>query len=294
MKSSDVIEVLTTLAWDGPYSETDLARAGDALEQGKVLYLPHLPFQLLPSEDRFLTADIAGGNRKNVSFDPTRGALGGNKPGPDAEDLAAMLNRFGTMAHALVAGLMPRYAAKLERARTSFRPVEVKGREQTPRHDDRLLHVDAFPTRPMRGKRILRVFSNISPDNSPREWRVAGDFAGYAKRFLPRIRSPLPGTAALQAAIGLTKGKRSPYDALMLGLHDQGKFDAEWQYATDQATVFFPSGTTWMCFTDSVLHAAMAGRCALEQTFHIPVEAMAHPELSPLHQLETMTGRALI
>ena len=55
----------------------------------------------------------------------------------------------------------------------------------------------------------------------------------------------------------------------------------------------FPPGTTWLCFTDLVLHAALAGHCALEQTFHLPVAAMAHPERSPLRVLEGLAGRAL-
>ena len=56
----------------------------------------------------------------------------------------------------------------------------------------------------------------------------------------------------------------------------------------------FPAGTTWLCFTDQVLHAALAGHCALEQTFHLPVAALAHPERAPLRVLERLAGRALV
>lgn len=287
------VRTLPGNAWNGPFSAGDRALAQAALEAGEVLFLPRLAFALAAGEERFLAADLAAGHRKNISFDPTRGALGGAKPGPDAAELAALMNRFGDQARTLVAGLIPGYAAHLEIARTSFRPTEVKGRAQTPRHDDRLLHVDAFPSRPMRGRRILRVFSNISPDASPREWRVGGDFSDYARRFLPRIRAPLPGSATIRALFGLTHGKRSAYDSLMLGLHDQGKYDREWQASTARQTVLFPAGSTWLCFTDTVLHAAMAGRGALEQTFHLPVAAMARPELSPLRVLEKLTGRVL-
>jgi hypothetical protein len=42
-----------------------------------------------------------------------------------------------------------------------------------------------------------------------------------------------------------------------------------------------------------VLHAALAGHCALEQTFHLPVPAMQHPERSPLRVLEQLVGRTL-
>jgi hypothetical protein len=58
--------------------------------------------------------------------------------------------------------------------------------------------------------------------------------------------------------------------------------------------VEFDAGATWFCFTDQVLHAALAGHAALEQTFYLPVEAMAAPSTSPLRVLEGLTGRALV
>jgi hypothetical protein len=49
-----------------------------------------------------------------------------------------------------------------------------------------------------------------------------------------------------------------------------------------------------MCFTDQAMHAALKGQFCLEQTFHLPIGALAHPERSPLKVLERMTGRALV
>lgn len=295
MDAGDVLEALTVTEWDGPFDAAAQARAVATLEEGRVLFLPHLAFRLDAAERRFLTPAVAGGDRKNVSVDPVSGKLGGSAlAGEDGAALGAMIDRFGRQAQALLGGLVPRYAPHLERARTSYRPVEVKGRAQSVRHDDRLLHVDAFPTRPMRGRRILRLFSNIAPDGSMREWRVGQPFADYAARFLPKVKAPLPGAALLMKTFGLTKGTRSAYDSIMLGLHDAGKFDHDWQADSPRAAVAFPPGSTWMCFTDAVLHAAMGGRFALEQTFHLPVEAMARPELTPLRVLERLSGRALI
>lgn len=295
MDQADVLEVLTATEWNGPFDIATQTRAVTALEAGHVLFLPHLAFQVAPAEQRFLTPDIAGGDRKNISFDPTSGKLGGSTTtGDDSAVLAAMIDRFGRQATALIGGLIPRYAPHLERARTSYRPVEVKGRAQSPRHDDRLLHVDAFPTRPMRGRRILRLFSNIAPDGSPREWRVGEPFADYAARFLPKLRAPLPGAAFMLKTLGLTKGTRSAYDNFMLGLHDTGKYDSDWQANSPRADVNFPAGSTWLCFTDAVLHAAMGGHMALEQTFHLSVQAMARPEQTPLRMLEKLSGRALV
>ena len=80
----------------------------------------------------------------------------------------------------------------------------------------------------------------------------------------------------------------------MLRLHDTGKLDARYQSDAPMAGVSFAAGTTWLCFTDQVLHAALAGHCALEQTFHLPVAAMAYPERSPLRVLEQLAGRTLV
>ncbi len=80
----------------------------------------------------------------------------------------------------------------------------------------------------------------------------------------------------------------------MLGLHDGAKLDPTYQKEAPQIEFAFPAGTTWMCFTEQAMHAALAGQFALDQTFHLPVEALGHPERSPLKVLERMTGRALV
>jgi hypothetical protein len=122
---------------------------------------------------------------------------------------------------------------------------------------------------------------------------VGERFPDFARAFVPRIRRPLPGQAAALALLGLTKSRRSTYDHFMLKLHDAGKADAAYQQGSPQVEFSFPPGSAWMCFTDCVLHAAMSGRFALEQTFHLPIAAMADPERSPLRVLERITGRAL-
>ena len=96
------------------------------------------------------------------------------------------------------------------------------------------------------------------------------------------------------AALGLTKGRRSAYDHFMLGLHDTGKLDDAYQSGARQAALAFAPGTSWMCFTDQVLHAAMSGHCAFEQTFHLPIAAQADPMTAPLRVLERLAGRQLV
>jgi len=192
-----------------------------------------------------------------------------------------------------VTALFPRYAPYVKRARTSFRPQPAVGRPVSWRKDDARLHIDAFPSRPNHGERILRVFSNVNPVED-RVWRVGEAFATMAQNFLPRIRSPLPGIPALLAALRVTKGVRSEYDHLMLGLHDNAKADLDYQRRCEQQTVHFAPGTTWLCFSDQVMHAAVSGQHMLEQTIHLPVTALYDPGSSPLAILERLCGRRLL
>jgi hypothetical protein len=80
----------------------------------------------------------------------------------------------------------------------------------------------------------------------------------------------------------------------MLALHDAAKADDAYQADAPRQTLSFPTGMTWMVFTDAVPHAALSGSFALEQTFILPVDAMLDPDASPLRTLERMTGRRLV
>jgi hypothetical protein len=161
------------------------------------------------------------------------------------------------------------------------------------RKDDSRLHVDAFPSRPTDGERILRVFANINPQ-LPRVWRVGEPFEAMARTMLPRIRRPLPGAALALAGLRVTKGLRSEYDHLMLGLHDAAKADMDYQRQCGQQTVSFAPGTTWLCFSDQVMHAAVSGQYMLEQTIHLPVTALYDASRAPLAILQRLTGRTLV
>jgi hypothetical protein len=76
-------------------------------------------------------------------------------------------------------------------------------------------------------------------------------------------------------------------------LHDLAKADAEFQRTSPQAQIEFAPGTTWVVYSDQVLHAAFSGQHLLEQTFLLDVDHLKHPQTSPLRTLERLTGRAL-
>ena len=286
-----MLERLALENWSGPYDAGLKARALSALESGAVLFFPNLAFVLSDAEKRFLDASVSDGKAKNISLDHTTGTMQASAlTGEAARELAAMMERFGSQAAGLVQELLP--YRNVERARTSFRPVQVKDRHYSKISDDRLLHIDAFPSRPMRGRRILRFFANVAPHGA-RHWQVGEPFEDFARAFLPRVGPHPPGKSWLYDKLGVTRGRRSLYDELMLSLHDTSKLDDDFQKNSPHQRIEFPAGSCWLVFTDQVLHAALGGEFALEQTFHLDVSEMAAPERAPIKVLERLRGEKL-
>ena len=288
----------TTWADDGPTRGVEAV-----VEAGEVLRFPYLPFALIESELRFRDPRWADGKAKNISL-----RWGGNEPdgirlaselrgaaGAPAELVAlkAMIVRYADQAEAFALRLFPHYRGHLRRGNTSFRPVDVAGRETRWRQDDTRMHIDAFPSNPMHGTRLLRVFCNVNPNGRAREWRVGEPFEAHARRYLPFLRRPWPGSAWLLEKTGITKRRRTEYDHVMLQLHDRAKADAGFQRDSPQARVAFAPGTTWVVFSDQVLHAAMGGQHMLEQTFYLDVADQQQPQTSPRSTLERLLGREL-
>lgn len=286
---------LDLVAWDGATDSDVRARAVDALEGGQVVCFPRLAFELSPAEQRLLDPAVSDGRAKNVTWFPERRLLKGAAPDADHPALEALLDRYAATVRRFVEALFPDYAGALAWGPTTLRPVEIAGRPAPSwRRDDTRLHTDAFPSRPTRGTRILRIFSNVDPAGTPRVWRVGGPFEEFAAPRVSSLRRLLPGEGWLLDTLGITGGRRSPYDQLMLQLHDCMKSDADYQRHGVAAETAFPSGSSWMVFTDQVPHAAIAGRNALEQTFQLPVSAQRFSERAPLRILERLRGERLV
>ncbi|MGV3653658.1 MAG: Kdo hydroxylase family protein [Noviherbaspirillum sp.] len=265
-----------------------------ALEAGKVLYFPRLKFSLSAREQRFLTPAVRDPKARNISLGTDgriKGALGVQA---EQADLAAMVGRFRAQALTLIHSLLPRYGGALRLAPTSYRPSQVETRTQSWRADDRRLHIDAFPSRPNYGERILRVFTNVNPEGAARVWRVGEPFEQVAAQFLPRLKPYSRWQARALKALHVTKSLRSEYDHLMLQLHDAMKSDLDYQEQAGQVTMPFPSGSTWVCFSDQTSHAVMSGQYMLEQTLHLSPDRQYDTGASPLAILSRLTGRSLV
>jgi hypothetical protein len=284
--------------------EIDMAAVGHgnpawiaALEAGKVLYFPNFGqhgFAPQKEELALFREDIRDPKTRNISLDPSgklKGVLGDEAT---QALMAGMIGRFRAQAESLLGNLVPRYTEHLRRGAVSFRPSVVENRVQSWRADDRRLHVDAFPSRPNRGERLLRVFTNVNLEGVPRVWRVGEPFEDVAKRFLPRVKKYVPWQAQALNALGVTKSLRSEYDHLMLQLHDSMKSDLDYQKNAPQETFGFPPGSAWVVFSDQASHAAMSGQYMLEHTLLLSPTQQYDKESSPLAILSRMQGHALV
>ena len=278
------------------------------LEAGRVLFFPDVPFDL-PADDRsFLISQKQTGSRfhKNISYRPKQDILRGvsTESAADRQRLHGIMRMYSQQITQFISAFLAPYAGKLALDFASFRPLEEQGRNLPLHKRNDLLHVDAFPTRPTRGARILRVFNNLNP-SVPRIWRTGEPFHELALRFAKdagidryaaQARSPLfrmrRSATGLFRSLGAPLADRSAYDLFMLHFHDWLKENEPYQREGHTRSEF-PPGCTWMCYTDGVPHAALSGQYALEHTFIIPRQALVASELAPIAVLEKISETAL-
>ncbi len=266
------------------------------LEGGQVLLFPTLDFSLVEEEKELVTPKILSGNRKNISFNPRTKELKGAVCSAIKESLLkSMLARYSQFALKLTSQIFGAKMAHIKADKVSFRPAEIETRVgMSAAKDDKKLHVDAFPSNPTGGNRILRMFTNINFVNKPRIWRIGEPFKNVASRFIPSIDAPLPLSSFLLHQLRVTKARRTPYDHYMLQLHDRMKESDAYQEGVEAELFSFQPGSTWMVFTDQVSHAVLSGQHVLEQTFSVANEGLSFKDVSPCHILEEMLGKALL
>lgn len=290
----DPLNVFNQSCWQEQYSYEQQTKATQALENGQILFFPKLNFQLNANEKCFLSPVYADPKFKNISYNTHTEELRGTQATTQEKtEIKEMLQRFLQQAQNLINRVLTHYQPNIIIGRTSLRLMEVSYRKMSYRKDDKRLHVDAFPSSPNQGLRILRVFSNVNPNGIDRVWRVGESFEKVARHFMPKIPKPWPGSAKILKLLGITKSLRTSYDHYMLQIHDRMKEDENYQRQVKFSELRLTPGSSWIVQTDQVSHAAMSGQFMLEQTFYLPVEAMLNPELSPLRILEKIKGRKL-
>ena len=280
------------------------------LEAGNILFFPSIPFSFPQEEIDFLLEQKQGGSgtRKNIAYKPQLNKITNHKTSDfaTAERLRFILCNYSKRATHFLSILAPLYAQHWKLDYASFRPFQEKGRKLRVRARNDLLHVDAFPTRPLHGDRILRFFTNINPIES-RRWMTSEPFEELAKKFggshgvsFPKpIRYSLLGRLEkkikqMLCKAGLHVPLRSPYDTFMLKLHNFLKENEQFQKECRKDYWEFPPNSCWAVFTDQVSHAALSGQYALEQTYLIPREGLLFSEKAPVSVLERLVGKNMV
>lgn len=274
------------------------------LEAGNILYFPRTPFDFPDDDVQFLLTrkQTDAAFHKNIAYRPAADRITGidKSAGPEVDRLRAILRGYSQHSARFLGDLLSPYAGKWKLDFASYRPLEERGRPARLRARNDLPHVDAFPTRPTNGDRILRLFTNLNPAQN-RVWITSQTFDVIGPRFakaigLPRARG---GNAIQRAfrkiatAAHLPGANRSPYDDFMHRCHNAMKENAEFQEGCPKQRWEFPPHSTWIVFTDFVSHAVLEGQYALEQTFIVARDAMVRPESAPVTILESLAGYPL-
>jgi hypothetical protein len=277
----------------------------ERLERGEVAFFDVCPFPLPQGDDMaFLLAQrLASRAHKNISYDPQRGNASGflRRSSEDAERLRRLLAEFARSVTTWLARTLPRYSKVWRPDKVSYRPVEEATRKARLKARNDLLHVDAFPTRPTNGWRILRCFVNVNP-TEPRVWVTSEPFARLLERY--GVAAGLPGKSGSdwmhQTREGLmrlfcpSRMPRSAYDAFMLRLHDYLKANEDFQERTPKQFWKFPPGSAWLAITDTCSHAVLRGRFALEHSYFVAPQSQALPDESPAALLARLCGRPVL
>lgn len=277
----------------------------ERLERGEVVYYPTCPFPRPAGSDLQLLLEQRLANRahKNISYDPASGRLGGCRP-QATERVSRLREVFAGFSHGVSAWLrtvLPNYLTHGRLDQVSFRPEEEATRVLRLKARNDLLHVDAFPSRPTNGHRILRVFVNINP-SEPRIWVTSDPFAKLLERFGAKVG--LPQSEALGWMERLQQGvvrlfrpgrpQRSVYDSFMLRFHDFLKANDEFQEKGPKRFWTFPPGSAWLAITDTASHAVLRGRFALEHSYFIAPSGLALPNESPAALLSRACGMPVL
>ena len=277
-----------------PVAADTCYRSAQALEAGQILFLPGYGFPVPDSNQPLFSPSILRKHSKTVSFSPVNRKLYGTKSaGRSLSLLQEMMAGFTAFAQGTVTRLLPIYRSGLVPVRASFRPIEIEARPRAWREDDTRLHIDAFPSSPVQGNRILRLFCNVNLAGQSHLWRIGEPFEQTAGRFLSSIKPPFPFSSVALMLTSTTKSRRTFYDHIMLCLRDRMKRDQGYQAEAEQVKLEFPAGSTWLAFTDQVSHAPMRGQYQLEQTFLLDINRLHDQSTAPLRVLEKLMARKL-
>lgn len=287
--------------WAAPAEALPRARqCCEQLEEGRILFFERSPFDFAKADQEILLTWGKAGLRQEsaVSYHPLEGPLKGTMGSKSAWRVHGILRRYSSEVTRLLGWILAPYAMDWTLDHASLRwNGRTSAQPQRGRND--LLHLDAFSTRPTRGRRLLRCFTNIHPVE-PVVWAVAESFEALAQRYaqeagLGRIAArgsqrSHPLVRELKLMLGMKAAEWTAYDRFMLGFEQHLKEKKDWQEKSKKIRLEFPPGSSWICLTDAVPHAELSAAGTLEQGFTIPLRVVIRPERAPIRVLEGIAG----
>jgi hypothetical protein len=90
------------------------------LENGKVLYIEGLKFEITQNEKKFFSPSVLNKKSRNISLDSKGILKGANGSENDIKELSALITRFREDAKSLIFSAFPKYKKYLKLAPTSF------------------------------------------------------------------------------------------------------------------------------------------------------------------------------
>jgi len=275
------------------------------LERGQIITFEPCPFNLPNDTERafLMQQRLKSAAHKNISYNPDNQTVSGfaHHGAEQADHLQKILCDFSRETCRALATLLPRYAKAWQLDRASLRPEEEATRKlrQTARND--LLHFDAFPSRPTRGHRILRLYVNINPTDD-RVWLTSDTFAKVLEKYgrqagLPNAQADTWVRRFGQGLLGMFQpniNERTEYDEFMLRLHHFLKTNDDFQERAARRLWHFKPGSAWLLFSDTIAHAELRGQHALEHSFFVAPHTLALPDESPPALLERACGARVL
>jgi len=301
---SSVVAVIDAAQMDAQVGE-EIWRA---LEENHIVYFPRSPVPL-PDAQTLQQLRVELPSRlslKNISYHPRKQRLSGLKADEaTCTRTAAVLREHLDSVTGFLKQVMPHLCVGWTVGKTSFRPVQERGRNLRPHASNELVHVDAGAYGATNGDRILRFFVNVN-ESEDRIWASKGPIQDVLDRH-GRAAGLFDQNGRLQVKIakGATDHARSlavralaslnplanaldssPYDRAMRQLHNYMKDNEE--FKSDQRgyeEIRFPPGSAWMVFTDGCSHAALAGQFAFITTIVMKRESQRYPHFAPYNLL---------
>lgn len=273
----------------------------ECLEPGDIVRFERCPFWSPPGDALALlrSTTFPTGEAEPVSCLPALRELRGTHSVARGERdrLLNVLTNFAAGVGDWLAKLLPEYARAWRPGPATWRHEEEAVRRSTHSGRNDLLQLDAVATQPT-GARLLRVFVNLH-ESDPRVWATSDTFASLLERYGDTVG--LPGRNSSRSRWGqgllslfrLGETEHSEYDRFMRRLADFLKSNDDFQERAPRRLWRFQPGEAWIAFTDGMAYAELRGQYALEQSFFVPTQVLAKPELAPVSLLEKVSGQPL-